>query len=180
MKYLRLHISFNKKPNSIVNLSSALIRIGEADPMNVNRVTLKRKRHQNEALSRNNYFMRGILNVRKYLNGTLGKNGKYSNTMIASISKIRIRSNNDYFIRIPHGEYIRIVDAIYSLLHSIDCPYCNYLLNIELNDDYVPKDPKLKLEYKTISPVQTHIILISTCKEINHREHRVLKEELRR
>ena len=148
MKYLSVEVAFDRIPASKNNFLLALKRIGEIDPKNIKRTTLRYKFAQKTKFTDSDFIKRGILNVRKVLNSNLGKNGKYKNRMFKSISGIKVREkeNKHYcWAHIPHSEYTDIVNATYILLKQFDSKYCAYLLNLERNDDY-----KVKAEIKKL------------------------------
>lgn len=183
MKYISLEVAFNKVPASKDNFLLALKRIGEIDPKNIKRTTLKYKFAQKTEFTDSDYVKRGILNVRKVLNSNLGKNGKYKNRMFQFISGIKVREKgNEHYCwtRIPHSEYTDIVNATYKLLKQVDSQYCDYLLNLERNDVYKVKAEIKKIFLETTAPVQTHVVLMSLSTFFNKNQHRALKKTIRR
>ena len=183
MKYISLEVAFNRVPASKDNFLLALKRIGEMNPKNIKRTTLRYKFALKTDFTDSDYVKRGILNVRKVLNSNLGKNGKYKNRMFKSISGIKVREKgNEYYCwtHIPHSEYTDIVNATYMLLRQVDPKYCDYLLSLERNDGYKVKAEIKKLFLETTAPVQTHVVLMSRSTFFNKHQHRVLKNTLRR
>ncbi len=182
MKYLRLHVAFSGNLNSINNMKKALQRIGEVNPFNIKRTTLRVNYIKKETLSEKDYFNRGILNVRKELNKNLGKNGKYKNKMIRLSSKVKTSNKGEGFcsICVPHAEFIKIINATYTLLSKVDPAFCKKLLDIEIFATYKPKSIINKVSNQTVAPVQTHIINMSESTLFNKKQYKDLKDAIRR
>ena len=183
MKYLSVEAAFTRVPMSKDNFLLALKRIGEIDPKNIKRMTLRHQFNQKTQFSDWDYIKRGILNVRKVLNSNLGKNGKYKNRLFNSIARIKVSQRGDEYYcwtHIPHSEYIAIINETYILLDQIDPQYCANLLAMERGDAYRIKAEINKEFLETTAPVQTHIILMSNCTYVNANQHKGLKEMIRR
>ncbi len=183
MKYLSVHVAFDEVPNTINNFKNALKRIGELDPENVRRTTLRKGYTKKEDFSEKDYINRGVLNIRKLLNSNLGKNGKYTNRMILLLSDIKVSNRNKQIhclTRVPHADYINIVKTTYRLLNAIDKEFCYELLNNELQSTYRPKAKIKKESLRTTAPVQTHIILMSDSVFFNKYNHKKLKYNIER
>ncbi len=163
MKYLPLSIRFTIEPETHYSAIQALQIIGQKNPQKVK----FRKLKNGTKLSSKDFYRLGILNVRKCLNGNLGSFKKYSNRMIDRSAKILNKDksqNNRFYIKIPHNDFLNIINTIYKLLKKCDKASCTCLLNKELSSTYQPKINFDETSLKTISPVQTHIILLSEAK----------------
>lgn len=146
------------------NFRKALRRIGELDPLNVKRSTLKVTHltvFKTEDMKERQLINRGILNVRKKLNRNLGKSGKYTNSMIQSCSKIKVEHDGDYhtyFAKLPIKEFLKITIETYILLWQCDEQFCDQLLSL-VDKDISELISIRPLPLRTTAPVQTDLII---------------------
>ena len=172
MKYYSFMFCYERIPACLSNFCEALKRIGEINPFNIQRVTIKRLVRRNAVELTDNYFLkRGILNVRFYLNKHLGKSGKYSNRMVLKSAQLYCYESKqegvvDIQTILPVKEFLKIVEATYTLLRQNDLNFCNHLLSIQSKDvDFYGKKANKSKELKTICPIQTNIVLFSKMKK---------------
>lgn len=146
------------------NFRKALRRIGELDPLNVKRSTLKVTHltvFKTEDMKDRQLINRGVLNVRKRLNRNLGKSGKYTNGMIQSCSEVKVEHDGNYHTysaKLPIKEFLRITVETYFLLWQCDEQLCKKLLCLteqDINELYEIKP----LPLKTTALVQTDLVV---------------------
>ncbi len=168
MKYCTLRACYAKTLISCCNFRKALIRIGELDPFDIKRTNLKRNRilKKEHGMTEKDYLNRGILTVRRYLNGNMRKNGKYSNKMIRltstvcqEFSKTEKKPSGYYKVKLPKKDYIKISLATYTLLFQNDRKLCDELLKDTHSDSI---DTFGKDAVYTVAPIQTDIVRRST------------------
>ena len=173
MKYIKLEVNYSSVPLSKNNLKKAFKELGRIDPLCIKKYTLKRthrdKKVDFEHLNDKQLISRGILNVRKSLNGNLGSHGKFSNRMIRKTSEIKehkTQDNKTYLItQLPYKDYLKITLHTYFLLYQYNKEYCKKLLEIENNDNYEFQSYNKSVATKTITPIQTNIVIRSKCDE---------------
>lgn len=174
MKYIKLEASFTKSPNCANNLNKALKEIGRKDPLQIKRFTLKRNhKNDNNNPTEKQLINRGILNVRKSLNGNLGSHGKFSNRMIKKTAEIKKNKKNKQvclLTQLPYKDYLRITLHTYFLLYQVNKDFCSKLLEIEKEDQYPFKDSNNSVATKSITPVQTNIVIRSECNDYSKKE----------
>lgn len=167
MKYLPLEAEFNKVPACIVNMEEALFRLGQINPHNISprKACWDLASIESNRIPRYKLIKMGILNVKKTLNGHLGKSGKYTTKMISQTAHIRTtQKENGVWIlstRIPAREFIAIVVKIYLELWTYDKSYCYKLLNIESHDNYPGQKLFDEIAMKVIAPIQANIIFLT-------------------
>lgn len=157
MKYYNLTGSFDKKLISHNSFKKALKRIGELNPYDIKRATLKVNHTTNTTsghLTKKQLYNRGVLSVRRKLNGHLGKSGKYTNRMIKKTAEIRTIDKKTYSTKLPKYDYLKIAKATYFLLQQYDEKYCQALFKDADNDNINIECPYLK----TTAPIQTEIV----------------------
>lgn len=166
MKYYPFKWSYKNAPGSKNNFEIALKRIGELDPYNIKRTSLivnHKTKYNPEDMKPRQLQNRGILNVRKRLNGHLGKSGKYTNRMIrltATVKNIK-NADNELKIKVPKKDYIKIAMVTYLMLWECDQELCKILLNKTIEDHLPSGDKNKQISMKTVVPVQTNIIIQS-------------------
>ena len=162
-KYLSFKFAYNEMPGCNNNFEKALLRIGEKDPLNVKKYKMcGRMTRENDVLTRNDYIKRGILNVRKTLNGHLGHSGKYKNRMISLSSKVNIiKKEDDLYLKskISYKEYKKIVKTVFDLLYKCDPAYCDELIKVERKDAFPMKELNHRRSFRTIAPIQSNMII---------------------
>lgn len=163
-KYYSFKHDYDAEPISKENFTKALRRIGQKDPKEVIVTKLGGKKPALGAqLTDKEYINRGILNIRKSLNGHLGLSGKYTNRMIrlsSTVDKLKSDSGTVWLkSKLPKKDYIKIVEATYKLLEKCDKQLCKDLLNAEKQDKYIQQGYYKAKCYKTIAPIQTNMII---------------------
>lgn len=164
MKYYRFPNSYGVIPNSKINMSEALIKIGEYNP---NKIRLEkysfgyRKKVDKSVMSRKHRLTLGILNVKLKLNGHLGSSGKFTMRMIrmtASVKKDK-KSKNTLIAVLPKDGYKEIVKATYTILYELDKKYCLQLFDRQKHDGLFTSGVCNRESLLTVAPVQTHCVI---------------------
>ena len=162
-KYYTFKHNYAKIPFSKENYKKAIISIGKIDPYGIQKTQLFGKAPEPDTeLTEIQFFNRGILNIRRKLNGHLGMSGKYSNKMIKLPSEvIEYETEGVYWLKakLPKDDFSAIVRATYNILYKWNRTYCNTLLQIEEMDDYEMQNICKSIKHKTIAPIQTNLIV---------------------
>lgn len=168
MNNLSLSILERTSMESKNNFEQALHIVGKYNPMGITRLTLRGKRFDSvNELSRNELIKLGELNLYRKLNRTLGKNRKYSLGKIRKIKSVRekIKVQNDggneykLSIKVPAKEYIEIARMLFEMLSQVDGVSKRKLAEKEKKDIYGGKKAYSSTELRTVSPIQTGIIM---------------------
>ena len=159
LKYCNLEVEYHTIMLSSENFRKALVRIGELDPFDI-KVTTFHYNHlskkSNEAMNVKDYFKRGVLNVRYYLNRHKGKSGKYTNQMIECAARIeQDELTLKCKIKVPKKDYINIAVATYIILWQWDRAFCQNLLFLTAGD---PIEQNRQIAVQTIAPIHTDIV----------------------
>lgn len=166
MKTIPFEVDFVNYPVCANNMREALIIIGRIDPFKIRRTTLKRNNEHRTFMSDYAYLNRGVLNVRYALNRNLGKGGKYTNRAIRQTLKITRRQGNTLYLkaRVPNKtrDYVKLLTTIYTILWNYSPSNCERLLLRELENQYSPRVDIKNLVFKSVSPIQTNIIMRSS------------------
>lgn len=165
-KYYTFEQDFETMPVSKDNFVKAIIRIGQKDPLGVRKTSLcGHVPGDTVALTKKQYFNRGVLNVRKKLNSNLGLSGKYTNRMIRLSTEIEVlKIDNNYIwlkTKLPKKAFKDIVLATYNILNKCDKKLCQDLLAVEKSDKYIMKNFYSSKKIKTIAPIQTNMVIRS-------------------
>ncbi len=164
MKFLYFDWHYKVLPVSENHFEEALKRIGEINPYAINTNKLfKHPKSKSREMREIDYFNLGVLNVRRKLNGHLGKSGKFTMTMIRKSAKIKHSKHdeNTLIISVPKKDYIRIALATYMLLWDNDRAFCKKLLTMTENDELLMTEKNQQIAMKTVAPVHTDIIIKS-------------------
>ena len=164
MKYSYFDWHYKGVPVSENHFEEALKRIGEINPYAISTKKLfntpKSKSREMRAVD---YFNLGVLNVKRRLNGHLGKSGKFTLTMIKKTAKIKHSKHDDHtlLISVPKKDYIKIALATYMLLWENDRDFCKKLLSTAEKDSLLLIDKNKQIAMKTVAPLHTDIIIRS-------------------
>ncbi|MCM1261772.1 MAG: hypothetical protein NC313_03550 [Butyrivibrio sp.] len=169
MNTLSLSMLEGRRMNSRNNFETALYIVGKCNPFEITRLALKRgKRFESVSeLSRKELIRLGELNLYRKLNGTLGKNRKYSLRKIRNAKSVREKIyeehngeiENRLSVRIPAGEYVEIVRRLYEMLKQVDKTGKASLIEIEKQDVYGGQRAYSSIELRTVAPIQTGIVM---------------------
>lgn len=164
MKYLYFDWQYKGMPVSENHFEEALKRIGEINPyvINTNRL-FKNSKSKAREMREIDHFNLGVLNVKRRLNGHLGKSGKFTMTMIRKSAKIKHSKHdeNTLIISVPKKDYIKIALATYMLLWENDRDFCKKLLTTAERDSSLLIEENKQIAMKTVAPVHTDIIIKS-------------------
>ena len=109
------------------------------------------------------------MNIRKSINGNLGKCGEFSNRMIYNMLFNRafeapiVSENSKQSIKVCQKTYIKIVRVIFNLLEKCEKGKTKELLQCTDSDNTITLTLNLiGMEYKVIVPLQTYMLLSSS------------------
>lgn len=164
MKYLYFDWQYKVRPVSEKHFEEALKKIGKMNPYGISMNRLfKNSKSKVRDIRELDYFNLGVLNVKRRLNGHLGKSGKFTMTMIRKVAKIKHSKHDDntLIISVPQKDYIKIALATYMLLWENDRGFCKKLLTTAERDSSLLIEENKQIAMKTVAPVHTDIIIKS-------------------
>lgn len=164
MKYLYFDWQYKVTPVSENHFEEALKKIGKMNPYGISMNRLfKNSKSKVRDIRELDYFNLGVLNVKRRLNGHLGKSGKFTMTMIRKVAKIKHSKHDDntLIISVPKKDYIKIALATYMLLWENDRVFCKKLLTTAERDSSLLIEENKQIAMKTVAPVHTDIIIKS-------------------
>lgn len=195
MKYYNFDFCYATFPLCFENLHEAICIIGLHNIKNVNYPKVRTPRaelHPNDTtnkkqLSKNQLFMRGVYNIRKALNGHLGKNGKYSVKCIKRFANIKKYQDTEGKLNVTFPRqkkaFFELSCTIYVLLYSADPAKCAELFNIADNEK-LPRDGyRNNKTFPTVAPIHTDVILNINGKDkkrqdfINYTKNRIAEAQ---
>ncbi len=193
MNNLSLSILEKASMESKNNFETALLVVGKYNPFRIKHLSLKNGKRFNSVneLSKNELIKLGELNLYRKLNGTLGKNRKYSLRKIRYVKSVKEKikeQDNGYTeyklsVKVPAKEYLKIVCILFEMLKQVDGVSKSALLKKENRDIYGGKKAYSSTKLRAVAPIQTGIIMSAVIPE-EHRRYvqclEKLKDEIRK